>query len=155
MNRKSKIYSINDEDFRQLIASEHTYSDVLRKLGLNTNGGSSTDILKMRIAELNCDISHFCKANGTLYLQKHDLSKILIKNSTYHNISCLKKRLVKEGVLEYKCSKCGNVGEWFGEKLVLELDHIDGINNNHTLSNLRFLCPNCHSQTKTYKGKNI
>lgn len=155
MNRKSKIYSMNDEDFKQLIASEHTYSDVLRKLGLNTNGGSSTDILKMRIAELSCDTNHFYKFNRNTYSVKQDLSEILIENSTYHNISRLKTRLVNEGLLEYKCSKCGNVGEWFGEKLVLELDHIDGINNNHTLSNLRFLCPNCHSQTKTYKGKNI
>ena len=155
VGKTSKVYNISDDEFRKLIGSVYSYSDALRTLGLNTSGGSSTDILKQRISELNCSVQHFYKSNRSAYSPKQDLSKILIENSTYHNISCLKKRLITEGVLEYKCAKCGNTGEWMNEKLVLELDHIDGVNNNHTISNLRFLCPNCHAQTKTYKGKNI
>lgn len=49
---------------------------------------------------------------------------------------------------------CGNIGEWQGQKLVLQLDHINGKNNDHRIENLRFLCPNCHSITETYAGKN-
>ena len=40
-----------------------------------------------------------------------------------------------------------------GEKLVLQLDHIDGDNTNNNLDNLRILCPNCHSQTHNYAGR--
>lgn len=53
----------------------------------------------------------------------------------------------------YKCSCCG-ISEWNGNKLVLEIDHIDGNSDNNYPSNLRFICPNCHSQTDTYKAKN-
>ena len=80
--------------------------------------------------------------------------KILVENSTYANISRLKIRLINEGRLEYKCACCGNIGEWQGQKLTLQLDHINGKNNDHRIENLRFLCPNCHSITETYAGKN-
>jgi len=53
-----------------------------------------------------------------------------------------------------KCYNCG-LGDWLNGALVLELDHINGNNLDHRLVNLRFLCPNCHSQTPTYKGRNI
>ena len=58
--------------------------------------------------------------------------------------------------MEYKCSgkDCCNKGEWLGKPLVLQLDHINGVRDDHRLENLRFLCPNCHSQTDTYGGKN-
>ena len=65
----------------------------------------------------------------------------------------LRIRLVREGYLEYKCSMCG-ICEWNGKKLSLELDHIDGDKYNNSLKNLRILCPNCHSQTPTYRKKN-
>lgn len=149
----SKVYSITDEEFKTIVNTSHSYSDCLRKLGLKTGGGSSTDLLKKRINDLCCDISHFGNQNNNCNA-RHKLEDILVSNSTYMNISRLKIRLVNAGLLEYKCAKCGNGGNWLGDKLVLELDHIDGVYNNHQLHNLRFLCPNCHSQTKTYTGRN-
>lgn len=154
----SKVYIPNDEDFKQIVAKAQCYSDCLRALGLGTSGGSSTDILKRRIGELDCDISHFKKGrNGSIAggkQTKYTIDEILVKNSSYANISSLKRRLINEKVLEYKCAKCGNTGEWQGEQLSLQLDHIDGDNRNHSRQNLRFLCPNCHSQTSTFSGRN-
>lgn len=52
------------------------------------------------------------------------------------------------------CSSCG-ITEWNGENIVMDLDHIDGNSENNDLENTRLLCPNCHSQTETYKGRNV
>ena len=154
MPQISKVYQVSNEEFQNIVQQANSYSDCLRALGLGTNGGSSTDTLKRRIAELDCDISHFGKKEKTQSPQaKYSLDEILIENSTYANISRLKERLIKEGRLEYKCQNCG-IKEWQSKPLSLHLDHINGKNNDHRIENLRFLCPNCHSQTDTYAGRN-
>ena len=65
----------------------------------------------------------------------------------------LKNRLLKEGLIQNKCSICG-IESWNNKQIQLELDHIDGNRINHDFNNLRLLCPNCHSQTYTYRSKN-
>ena len=65
----------------------------------------------------------------------------------------MKDRLLKDNLVEYKCALCG-LSEWLNKPLVLQLHHIDGDNSNNTLENLQLLCPNCHSQTNNYCGKN-
>lgn len=155
MIRKSKVYAVSDEEFKTIVCEANSYSDCLRALGLGTKGGSSTDVLKDRIKELECDISHFDKtaikkpSNNI----KYTLDEILVENSTYKNTSRLKSRLVREGRLEYKCEKCG-ISEWLGQPLSLQLDHQNGNNTDNRIENLRFLCPNCHSQTSTFAGRN-
>lgn len=53
----------------------------------------------------------------------------------------------------YACEICG-ISEWNGKEIKLECDHIDGNHTNNVVENLRLICPNCHSQTDTYKNKN-
>jgi hypothetical protein len=53
----------------------------------------------------------------------------------------------------YRCEICG-IAEWNGQSINLELDHIDGNNSNNDICNLRLLCPNCHSQTENFRGRN-
>ena len=66
----------------------------------------------------------------------------------------LKKRLIEAGLKEWKCEQegCG-ITNWLGQEITLELDHINGNNSDHRIENLRILCPNCHSQTPTYRSK--
>jgi hypothetical protein len=52
-----------------------------------------------------------------------------------------------------RCAICGISDEWNGKKLMLQMDHINGVNTDHRLENLRFVCPNCHSQTDTFSNK--
>jgi len=64
----------------------------------------------------------------------------------------LRKRMLVER--NFTCEGCGIGNEYNGKPLTLELDHYDGNNQNNKYENLRILCPNCHSQTPTYRGKN-
>ena len=149
---KNKLNSISDEDFMNIVSSSFSYSEILRSIGLTTNGGSSTFSIKNRIKILKLSISHF-RPNG----KKKDsvqkpLCDILTTNSNTSRQS-VKKRLLKENVLKYKCNICG-IFKWNNKELSLHLDHINGVNNDNRIENLRLLCPNCHSQTETYAGKN-
>ena len=113
MPQISKVYQVSEERFKEIVAQANSYSDCLRELGLGTKGGSSTDTLKRRIKELECDISHFGTSTqvraSTHYI--HSIEEILVENSTYANIASLKKRILNEGLLEYKCAECG-LAEW-------------------------------------------
>lgn len=85
---------------------------------------------------------------------KISLEEALTENSTYNTVR-LKQRLIKANLLEAKCSECA-IGEiWNNKKLVLQLDHINGIHSDNRLSNLRIICPNCHSQTENFAGRNV
>ena len=66
----------------------------------------------------------------------------------------LKRRLFKEHIKENKCEICG-ITNWNGKPIQMELHHKDGNRTNHKLENLQILCPNCHSQTETFRAKNL
>jgi len=85
---------------------------------------------------------------------KIPLNKVLVKNSSYHR-GALKRRLLKGGLLKNECDVCGLGAVWHGKKLVLVIDHINGVNNDHRIENLRMICPNCDSQSATYCGRNV
>lgn len=65
-----------------------------------------------------------------------------------------RRMMLAAGVLREECYECG-LTHWLGLKLALHVDHINGIANDHRPENLRMLCPNCHSQTATFSGRNI
>jgi hypothetical protein len=65
----------------------------------------------------------------------------------------VKRALLKLGVLVNQCDECG-ISEWRGKPLAIQIDHRNGIKNDHRLENLRMLCPNCHTQTETYGARN-
>ena len=82
------------------------------------------------------------------------LSEILEGKHPSYQSNKLRKRLFDENIKEERCECCG-LSEWLNKKISLEVDHKDGNPYNHNLNNLQILCPNCHAQTKNYRGKNI
>lgn len=67
------------------------------------------------------------------------------------SIDLKRKRVLREQ--DGRCLSCG-INEWMGKRIVIELDHVDGDHGNESRENLRGLCPNCHSQTPTWKVRN-
>lgn len=66
----------------------------------------------------------------------------------------VRNHILRNKIIQHKCAICGLEDVWQDKAISLHLDHINGIHNDHRLENLRFLCPNCHSQTSTYAGRN-
>jgi hypothetical protein len=91
------------------------------------------------------------KINGKTHIS---LSEILKGMHPQYQTNKLRIRLIKEGIKKEKCEVCG-ITEWNGKSVSFELDHIDGNRANHKLENIRIICPNCHSQTNTYRARNI
>lgn len=145
-----------DEEFIKAVKENVSIRSALGALGLKASGANYKGF-RRRVEDLNLDTSHFTGQHGASppIVTKWDLKDILVVDSPYKGGSfALKKRLMREGVFSScKCAICGLRG-WLGKKISLHLDHINGINNDHRLENLRLLCPNCHSQTSTYAGKN-
>lgn len=87
--------------------------------------------------------------------KKYALNDIILYNKyPYYSTNKLRIRLIKIGYKKEQCEKCG-ITEWNNDIVSFELNHKDGNRFNHYIDNLEILCPNCHSQTKTYRGRNI
>ena len=82
------------------------------------------------------------------------LQEILLGKHPGFTTGCLKGKLLKAGLKKNECEECGLV-EWRGKPLTIQLEHVDGDRHNHRWDNLKMLCPNCHSQTPTYCGRNV
>jgi hypothetical protein len=78
---------------------------------------------------------------------------VFCENSSYMNRNQIKARLLRSGVPN-KCAACGLGPRWNGRPLVLQLEHVNGVFNDNRIGNLALLCPNCHSQTETFTGRN-
>lgn len=145
----------SDKDLEVALKANITISGTLRALGLSTSPGNHKSI-KSALKRLNLDTSHLRgKAHGMSPGLRKPLEQVLVENSTHSNTVSLKKRLLKEGLLRNQCEKCGIGPSWDGSELVLQLDHKNGDSFDNRLENLRLLCPNCHSQTTTFRGKSI
>lgn len=153
---ENKIYKLSDEQFVELLKKSSTISEVLFKLGYTVKGNSwGYSQVKRRMDDLNLDYSIFkgksavIKTGRLNNVRKEDI----LKENCKHQRTVLRRYVIKNNLIPYKCAICGCT-EWQGKTLSLELDHINGINNDNRLENLRFLCPNCHSQTSTYGSRN-
>lgn len=156
-SKRSIIWKISNEDFCQLIKNSKTYSEVFKYFKMINKGGNSKT-LKKRIESLNLDCSHFLKRRESSELSRRMTEEIfkeqwLTTDSEKQRIH-VKNYLIKFKMIPYECEECKNNGIWNQKKLSLQLEHKNGISNDNRLENLSFLCPNCHSQTDSFAGKN-
>ncbi|MGW2177844.1 HNH endonuclease signature motif containing protein [Streptomyces sp. NPDC001732] len=143
------------EVLEPVIASSTNMCQVLRALGLDVVGGHHTHISR-RVKALGIDTSHFAPTSRKGKKQRRSPEELLVAQhpSDARRVpgDRLKRALVTIGI-EQRCVMCGTEPFWRGRPLPLEVDHIDGDWRNNRPGNLRFLCPNCHSVTDTYRGR--
>lgn len=155
--RKGIIWELSHEDFKNLIKKSKTIGEVLKFFGLK-NHGSNNRSVKIRATKENIDISHIklgvgC-TKGMKLGPKIPTIELFVENSKGSRTN-IKNRIIQDNLIKYECKICKLTNEWNGKKLVLQLEHINGISDDNRLENLCFLCPNCHSQTPTYAGKKL
>ncbi len=162
-----KKINYSKELLEPLAMTSNSITEIIIKLGLVPKGGSYKTI-KNNIAKFDIDVSHFTGQGWSKGLTKETSESVMktaiktrkhtVNTSLKENVKVSSYRLRNlaiEAGLEYKCQICGQNDNWNNIKLVLPLDHINGINTDNKITNLRFLCPNCHTQTETFCCKNL
>ncbi len=151
--KRSVIWKLPDNDFIELVRNSPGIGAILKHFGFK-NVGRNHHIVKTRILELQIDTSHFnpfIRNKDKKYLIP--IEEMLVENYD-RSVSHLRKKVMSTGILGDTCNMCGIGKSWNNKVLVLQLDHINGISTDNRIENLRALCPNCHSQTDTFAGRN-
>lgn len=138
-----KQLEISKEDILKYISESKTFLDLANFLGISRQ--SATRYTK----KYNIDYSHFLPGRSRPY----NLDNLFTISKTRIN-GTIKKAIISNNLFNYVCAECGQEPIWNNKPLTLELDHINGNSLDNRLENLRFLCPACHSQTPTCRGKN-
>jgi len=146
-----------------IVQQATSYYDVLRLLGLKYGGGTYA-YLKKKITTLGIDTSHFKgkswnsgrgHVGGAERLAWQDVLVNDRFNGEHKEDVNRLRRAMKESGIEEICAECGSNTTWNNLPLRLQIDHRDGNKLNNLQTNVRFLCPNCHSQTENWGAGNI
>jgi hypothetical protein len=141
---------MENEEFIKICESALSMADASRKLNMTFNS------FRRKAIRLGCYKTNQNWSKGKSVLNDDRISSkhlLFVENSTASR-DYIKGLIIKHNLIIYKCSECVLKNEWNGKILNLQLDHINGMRNDNRLQNLRFLCPNCHTQTETWCSKN-
>lgn len=159
--KRSIVWKIPTEELRAIVINSTSLNSILIKLNLPHKGGNSKT-LKNRLISDNIDFSHIKLGYGSnsgrkfidigrMSREECDMNLFIVNCQRSRNT--LKSYLKYYTVFPFICHNCNIIPVWDDKPLSLQLDHINGISNDNRLENLRWLCPNCHSQTETFCGK--
>ena len=152
------------DELETILEQSSSISDFMKRLGYANYQGNSRNTVKKNIEKFGLSEkfeslkikglkTSFQKIKNIAISQALNPEEILTENSDI-NRTTLKRVILRNKLIEYKCQRCGNEANWLGESLTLQLHHINGNSRDNRLENLCWLCPNCHSQTDNFGSKN-
>ncbi|MDO8641463.1 MAG: hypothetical protein Q7R33_07990 [Nitrosarchaeum sp.] len=156
--RKKIEVNIKEDELKEAVINSVCFQDLFKHFNL-AGSGHHYRILHRLIKKFDISNSHFTgsgwnRGRHVKCGQVLSLDTILVENSTYTSTNRLRKRLIHENIFEARCCNC-KLTEWMGRKIPLELEHKNGIKNDHRKENLELRCPNCHALTRFYRGRNM
>lgn len=147
MPKVAKWRQLTEEEFAQLVKESRSFQDLARRIGYEKTGGGTQAALKQAVQERHLDTSHFLGQGWNK--ENYDYSLFNSEHSKKNGKGTLAALINLRG---RKCECCGNT-EWLNQPINLEIHHINGNHFDNDLNNLQLLCPNCHSYTDNYCGK--
>ena len=154
IQKKWKRLNYTKVEFEKAVIESKSIRQSLQKLGLRACGGNYKSFKKL-VDEWKINTSHFTGSlwnKGRKLGPKRFLSDYL-DNKFPIQSHALRVRLLRENVFKAQCNKC-KLDKWNGLPISLELEHKNGDHSDNSLTNLELLCPNCHAQTSTWRGRN-
>lgn len=145
----------SEADLRAAIEEGQCWADVLRYLGYGVRGHNHRTVQRWA-AIWDISTAHWdprVRTSRSAATRKIPLELVMVEHSPYVRAD-LRRRLLKEGIKLPVCEMCGHDDTWFGKRMSMILDHINGVSDDHRLENLRMLCPNCNSTLDTHCGRN-
>lgn len=141
-----------DAQLIEAVPVSYSFWEVAKRLGI-----TYSKTLRQRIFELELSIHHFDlhkRSRESIHRRRRKRHEIFTFTPERRVESIVLRRAFLEYGPKYECVLCGIPPLYNHKKLVLQIDHINGNRFDNRIHNLRWLCPNCHSQTDTFTSKN-
>lgn len=162
--RRQALYTeISIPELTEIVKNAKTWTQIMDKIGCRSKNKDLRAYLESKsisYSHLATGVDWYHTENGrhvnqiTGEKRSIPLEQILVQDAGPIRGIDLKRKLIRAGLMMDQCAECGLPPVWQGEPLTLQLDHTNGIHNDNSFGNLRILCPNCHSQTDTFSGRN-
>ena len=147
----SLVDKYTQQELEQIVQLSTSYKDLAQKLGYTAFSSDLKYFLENKFSDF--DTSHFKIRTQEKERVVRTEANVFVEDSTATQ-KTLRTWYRKGNYTPYQCSICHLEPVWQGKPLTLILDHINGINNDDRLENLRWVCPNCNQQLETTNGKN-